>query len=98
METVNLEKAAATKWSIDALNRLIDVCKDGEKGYASAAADMREARARVLFERWAQERGQFAAALEELVASSAARCRMDRGSVAGALRRGWHDSKSALGR
>ncbi|MGZ6971587.1 MAG: ferritin-like domain-containing protein [Thermoanaerobaculia bacterium] len=95
METVNISGAATTKRVLDALNRMIEACKDGEKGYASAAADVRDPRARELFERWAQERAQFAAALEELVVREGGNPEHT-GSVGGALRRGWQDLKAAI--
>ena len=95
METVDISRAAKTKRVLDALNRLIEACKDGEKGYASAAADVRDARARELFERWSRERAQFAAGLEALVEREGG-APEHTGSVGGALRRGWFDVKSAI--
>jgi uncharacterized protein (TIGR02284 family) len=95
METLDISQAAVNKRVLDALNRMIEACKDSEKGYGSAAADVRDPRARELFERWAQERAQFAAALEALVLREGGTPEHT-GSFTGALRRGWHDLKSAL--
>jgi uncharacterized protein (TIGR02284 family) len=93
--TFDISGAAEEKRRLDALNRLIETCKDGEKGYAIASADVRDPRARVLFERWSHERAQFAAALEEAVARLGGNAERN-GSLGGALRRGWHDVRTAL--
>jgi len=52
---------------VAALNHCIVTCIDGEKGYATAAADVRNLALKSLFQRRAKERAAFAVALEEAI-------------------------------
>jgi uncharacterized protein (TIGR02284 family) len=84
------------KNSVGTLNHLIEVCKDGEKGFQEAVAGLENnPELHAICLQSSKERGQFARALQNEVrqlngdpASS--------GTLAGALHRGWMDIKSAV--
>lgn len=80
---------------IAALNVLVEACKDGEKGYKNAAADVRDLTFRAIFTHYSQQRSQFAAALQATIERYGGYPE-NNGSVVGALRRGWQDLRSAL--
>jgi uncharacterized protein (TIGR02284 family) len=50
------------------LNQLIETCTDGEKGYAIAAADVRDAGLKIALGGWSDERAAFVKELRALVA------------------------------
>jgi uncharacterized protein (TIGR02284 family) len=77
------------------LNRLIETCKDGEKGYRDAASDLRESPLKSLFDEYSCQRGRFVSALQQAIAEVGGFA-ANSGTVDGALRRGWLDLKSAL--
>jgi uncharacterized protein (TIGR02284 family) len=77
------------------LNGLIEICKDGEKGYHEAADSIKNGYYQVLFREFARQRGQFARILQACVR----RLGYDperKGSIAGTLHRGWMNLKSAV--
>jgi uncharacterized protein (TIGR02284 family) len=77
------------------LNGLITTCKDGELGYRTAAADVRNTELETVFSEYAKQRGQFARNLQAEVERLGGNPE-DSGSITGALLRGWMDLKSAL--
>jgi uncharacterized protein (TIGR02284 family) len=81
--------------TIAELNGLIKTCKDGELGYRTAAADVRNTELETLFTESGKQRGRFARDLQAEVERLGGKPE-DSGSVTGALLRGWMDLKSAL--
>jgi uncharacterized protein (TIGR02284 family) len=95
MQHVTNADAVDTGAVISVLNGLIETCKDGEKGYKNAAADVRDPVFRALFTHFSQQRAQFATALQATIERMGGHAE-NNGSVVGAIRRGWMDLKSAL--
>jgi len=73
---------------IEALNDLIQTCKDGEKGFHSAAAAVRTPRLVTLLGQYSRQRALFAKQLQAAVCRLEGEPRMD-GSLAGDLQRTW---------
>jgi uncharacterized protein (TIGR02284 family) len=84
-----------TEDTIAELNGLIRVCKDGELGYRTAAADVRNTELETIFTEYSKQRGQFARKLRAEVERLGGNPE-DSGSMSGTLLRGWMDVKSAL--
>ena len=78
---------------VNELNDLIEMCKDGQKGYQQAAENVDD---HTMFNRSAKERGQAAAELQQEVTRLGAQPETS-GSTAGQLHRTWIDLKSAIG-
>ena len=77
------------------LNDLIEYCKDGQKGYATAAEDVKNPELKSLFTNFAQQRAQFANELKAQVRTLGGD--PDKaGSITGAVHRTWIDLKSAV--
>jgi|SRR5580692_5328611 uncharacterized protein (TIGR02284 family) len=79
------------------LNGLIRTCKDGELGYRTAAADVRNTELETIFAEYSKQRGQFARKLKVEVERLGGDAE-GAGSMSGTLLRGWMDFKSALTR
>ena len=77
------------------LNHLIQTCKDGEKGFQSAAEGASDPNLRHLFESYAQQRGEFALELEAEVTRLDQKP-ADSGHASAALHRGWINIKAAV--
>jgi uncharacterized protein (TIGR02284 family) len=84
-----------TEDTIAELNGLIETCKNGELGYRSAAADVRNTELETVFTQYSKQRGQFAHSLQAEVERLGGKPEQS-GSAGGALARGWMDLKSAL--
>jgi uncharacterized protein (TIGR02284 family) len=86
-----------TEHTVNVLNQLIEVCKDGEKGYRGAANEIQNGHRQVLFEAYARQRSEFGSALE----SEVRRLGGDpfhTGTATGSLHRGWMHLRSILNR
>jgi uncharacterized protein (TIGR02284 family) len=85
--------------SVDAvastLNRLIQTCRDGENGFASAATAVEEPSLRQLFQSHSQQRTEFAAELE-LEVRRLAQDPVSSGHSSAALHRSWLDIKAGI--
>ena len=82
---------------VDALEKLIEVCRDGQNGYREAAGHVKDPELRKFLEEVSLERAKFAGDLEAEVVRLG-KPDLDRsGSVQGAIRRGWIDLKGNLG-
>jgi uncharacterized protein (TIGR02284 family) len=80
---------------ISLLNGLIEICKDGEKGFREAAEDIDIGYYQILFNEYARQRSQFASALQQEVRKLGGN--PDRkGSMAGTLHRGWMNIRSQV--
>ncbi len=77
------------------LNRLIEVCVDGEQGYRAAADDVLNSELEGIFRHYAEQRAKFAKELrgeiERLGGEPVAH-----GTVLGAIHRGWMNVKSGV--
>jgi uncharacterized protein (TIGR02284 family) len=79
------------------LKHLIQVCKDGQEGFAKAAEAVKNANMKAVFSKYSLQRAKFAGELEaELLQLGEEDPQKEGSSVAGALHRGWIDLKSAL--
>ena len=84
-----------TKDLINALNDLIETCKDGEYGFSSSAEHLRNAEVRELFMRRADGCHTAAAELRTQVQALGGDAE-DSGTVVGAAHRGWVAVKGKL--
>jgi len=80
---------------VDALNKLIETCKDGEHGFRLCAEHLNDAGMRQAFAHRATECAQAAAELQALVARFGGSPE-DSGTAEGALHRGWVAVKGSL--
>src|SRR5688500_18105391 len=81
--------------AISTLNGLIETCKDGQNGFKEAAEGVERSDLKSLFYEFSQQRSQFVGELQGLVRELGGDPE-NSGSVAGALRRGWINIKSAV--
>ncbi len=70
------------------LNHLIEICKDGERGFRAAAEHVKEPSLKSLFTELAAQRGQFAAVLLPHAQRLGGNAESD-GTSVGAHHRGW---------
>jgi len=83
--------------AISVIENLIETCKDGQKGYQDAASHVKRSDLKNYFNQQSLERAGFAGELEaELIRLGKPDKRVS-GSVGGALRRAWIDTKVSLG-
>ena len=81
--------------TIDVLNDLTEVLKDGQHGFQTAAKDVKSPELAQIFQGYARQRGELAAKLQTHVAALGANVEKS-GSIAGSVHRGWINLKSAL--
>jgi uncharacterized protein (TIGR02284 family) len=80
---------------ISILNGLIETCKDGEKGFRTAAEGLSNGDLATLFLNYAEQRASFAAELQAEVRRLGGDPETG-GSAMGAVHRGWMDIKAAV--
>lgn len=80
---------------ISTLNDLIETCKDGERGFQMAAENINDRELMALFNSYSHQRAQFAEELQTEVRRLGGDPEQ-RGSVGGALHRGWINIKAAI--
>ncbi len=80
---------------IDQLNELIQVSKDAEQGYRTAADNVKNSELETVFRGYAKQRAGFVQELEAEFKRLGGEA-SDSGTVSAALHRGWMDLKSAL--
>lgn len=83
------------KTTLKTLNDLIEVLKDGEQGFKTAASDVKVPDLNLVFTRYAVQRAEFASELQARVLALGADADTS-GSVAGSIHRGWINLKAAL--
>src|ERR1700759_876663 len=83
------------KQPVGTLNGLIETCKDGEKGFTTAAEKVSDVSLKSLFTKYATQRAQYAAELQTAVEGLGSNP-ADSGHVAAPLHRGWISVKGAL--
>ncbi len=80
---------------IRALNACIETCVDGQKGYGSAAADVRDPALKALCEESAHQRGTFVVALQAAVRQLGG-LPENEGTFRGPLHRSWMSLRRAV--
>ena len=85
----------STDITITTLNQLLEVCRDGEMGFASAATHVQDAGTKWMFQEIARRRGQFADELKQEIRRLGG-APHEGGSLAGSVHRHWMDVKQAL--
>jgi uncharacterized protein (TIGR02284 family) len=80
---------------ISALNGLIETCKDGEKGFRTAAEGLTNGDLATLFMTYSEQRASFAAELEAEVRRLGGDPE-NGGTAMGVVHRGWIDIKAAV--
>jgi uncharacterized protein (TIGR02284 family) len=83
--------------TISVVENLIETCKDGQKGYQDAAHHVKRADLKTYFNEQSLERSRFAGELEAELIRLGKPDKKVSGSVGGALRRAWIDTKVSLG-
>jgi len=78
------------------INDIIETLKDGQQGFRAAAEDVQSSDLKTLFSRYSLQRSQFAGELQTIVQSQGESEPETKGSIAGAVHRGWIDLKAAL--
>ena len=81
--------------TIETLNGLTEILKDGEQGYRTAAKDVKAPELALVFERYATQRSHFASTLQAHVNNLGAKVEKS-GTIAGDIHRGWINLKAAL--
>ena len=77
------------------LNNLIEICKDGQHGFQTAADDAKDETLMQLFRQYAAERTRYIAELQERVRDVGGEPDKH-GTVTGTLHRGWINIKAAV--
>jgi uncharacterized protein (TIGR02284 family) len=80
---------------IDALNELIEICRDGENGFRTAAENVKDDDLQRFFANCSTQRAQFATELQAEVRALGGDAQR-RGSTAGMIHRGWINIKSVV--
>jgi uncharacterized protein (TIGR02284 family) len=81
--------------TVHVLNHLIETSKNGEKGFVAAAEDTKNPELKSLFQNRARDCASGAGELQALVTQLGGKPE-DRGTVAGAVHRGWVNLKAAV--
>jgi uncharacterized protein (TIGR02284 family) len=82
--------------TLDVLRELIEVCKDGETGYAHAAGIVTDSNLKSYFQTQSLERARFVQDLRHTAKALGEKPEIA-GSTAGALHRLWFETKADLG-
>jgi uncharacterized protein (TIGR02284 family) len=83
---------------ISILDDLIETTKDGQEGFKQAAESVKDPQLKSLLNEYSSQRSRFATELRTQAQSLGKAEPEERGSAAGALRRGWINLKSAVTR
>jgi len=83
--------------AVSVLENLMETCKDAQKGYQDAAEKTKRPDLKAFFNEQSLERSRFAGELESELIRSGKPDKRASGSVGGALRRAWIDTKVAMG-
>src|SRR6202158_4644941 len=85
------------KDTVNVIEKLIEICKDGEKGYKDAAEHAKRSDLKTFFATQSSERGRCARELQAILMKLGKTEKKESGTVAGALHRAWIDTKVGLG-
>jgi uncharacterized protein (TIGR02284 family) len=83
--------------AVTVIERLAEICKDGEKGYKDAAEHAKHSDLKSFFTTESSERGRFASELQSVLTMLGKTEKKESGTVAGAMHRAWIDTKVGLG-
>src|SRR5689334_20528416 len=83
--------------AVAVIEKLAEVCKDGEKGYKDAAEHAKRPDLKSFFVTESSERGRFASELQSVLTKLGNKEKKQSGTVAGAMHRAWIDTKVGLG-
>jgi len=81
--------------TIETLNDLIEVCKDGQEGFRDASENVKDHALKALFSSYSLQRSKFVGELQQHVTSLGESPEKTSGFVS-AIHRGWIDLKGAL--
>lgn len=81
--------------SIDALNRLVQLCIDTRESYEQAADTVETDRFKKMFTEYAEQRNQFATQLSNLILQYGGQPQ-EFGTDGGSIRRGWENIRATL--
>lgn len=81
--------------TLSTLNDLVEICKDGQLGFRTAAGDAKDAELARIFTEFTAQRTTFVGELQDQIRALGGDPEKG-GSVSGALHRGWIDMKSAI--
>ena len=84
-----------TATTIDTLNDLIEICKDGQDGFRDASENVQSQELKTLFSTYSLQRSKFAGDLQQHVTSLGTEPEKS-SSITSAVHRGWIDLKSAF--
>ena len=79
------------------LEKLIETCRDGQKGYQDASEHVKRPDLKTYFQTQSAERGKFADELQSELSRLSGSGKKESGSVSAALHRAWIDTKANLG-
>jgi uncharacterized protein (TIGR02284 family) len=88
---------ATNNQAITTLNRLIETCKDGQKGYQTAAKSVSNVDLKALFASYAEQRAGYAAELQSDVMRLGGQP-PEHGTLTGPVRRAWTNIKNIVSR
>jgi uncharacterized protein (TIGR02284 family) len=83
--------------AVTVIEKLEEICKDGEKGYKDAAEHVKSSDLKSFFTTESSERRRFATELQSVLTKFGKTEKKESGTVAGALHRAWIDTKVGLG-
>jgi uncharacterized protein (TIGR02284 family) len=87
--------AATPEDTANVLNSVIEIAKDGQMGYETAAGSAKDADLKQMFSKYSDQRAQFVEELQGQVAQLGT-APQDTGTTGGAAHRGWINLKSAV--
>jgi uncharacterized protein (TIGR02284 family) len=82
--------------SLSSLSELIETLEDGQKGFESAATEVKDAKVKSVFQQYARQRSQFKGELEDKLRQLGGSAEQFRGATEGS-RRGWVALRNPLG-
>jgi uncharacterized protein (TIGR02284 family) len=94
MEPAEAPKSDSVDALASTLNQLVQTCRDGEQGFQAAAQGVDDPNLQHLFQSYAQQRGEFAAELEEEVERLGQKP-AEGGPLTAALHQGWTGIRAA---
>jgi uncharacterized protein (TIGR02284 family) len=80
-----------------AVRTIIEVLHDGERGFSSLSAELKEPRAKTFFMEESAIRGKFAAELEAALSAVKGKQVSEGGTLSGAIHRSWGELKAKVG-
>ena len=82
---------------ISVVENLIEICRDGEKGYKDAASHAKRTDLKTFFTEQGAQRARFADELQLELSKLGKPEKKESGTVGGAMHRAWIDTKVAVG-